>query len=181
MRKVIITVVVMLLSGIGAAQQIKIPLDLQRLAAKASETVDITMDKHMLQLAMRFLNDEEQDDAEARRIISKLNGLYVRSYEFKEAGAYSIADVEALRVQLQPPLWSRIVGVRSQRDGENVDVYFKDDNGKLGGIVIISAEPRELTIVHLDGPIDPAEISALGGQFGIPKVRVPEKPAGARP
>ena len=99
MRKVIITVVVMLLSGIGAAQQIKIPLDLQRLAAKASETVDITMDKHMLQLASRFLNDEDQDDAEARRIISKLNGLYVRSYEFKETGAYSPADVEALLVR----------------------------------------------------------------------------------
>lgn len=64
----------------------------------------------------------------------------------------------------------RLVGVRSKR-GENVDVYFKDGgSGKLGGIVVIAAEPKELTVVNIVGTLDPAKLADLGGEFGIPRL-----------
>jgi len=31
--------------------------------------------------------------------------------------------------------------------------------------------------VSIDGPIDPAQLSELGGQFGIPRVETEKKPA----
>jgi hypothetical protein len=51
-----------------------------------------------------------------------------------------------------------------------VDVYFKDGgNGQLGGIVVIDAEPLELTIVNISGTLDPERLADLGGEFGIPR------------
>jgi len=154
-----------------AAQDIKLPANLDRLAAKAQESVDVTLDRSMLQLAARFLSDRDGDQAKVKRLVAGLDGIYVRSYQFAAEGEYNMADVEAFRAQLQGPLWSRIVGVRSQRHADDVDVYFKiDGNGRqLGGVVIINAGPKELTIVNVVGTLDPDQISDLGGQFHIPR------------
>ena len=74
-------------------------------------------------------------------------------------------------LKLQSPTWGRIVGVRSRRDGANVDVFLKlPSNGTLGGAVIIVAEPRQLTFVNVVGTIDPDEVADLGGQFHIPQL-----------
>ena len=152
------------------AQEIKLPADLEALSGKAEETVSVTMDKSMLELAGRFLHDKDEDVAEVRKLIAGLDGIYVRNFRFAEEGQYNAADVEAVRSQLQSPPWGRLVGVKSKH-GDNVDVYFKDGgSGKLGGIVVIAAEPRELTIVNILGTLDPEKLVDLGGEFGIPRL-----------
>jgi hypothetical protein len=156
--------------GSLGAQEIKLPASLDRLAAKATEVVDVTMDSNLLQLASRFLSDKDTDDAKVKKMISGLKGIYVRSFEFAKAGEYQESDVEPLRAQLRSPAWSRIVGVRSQKSGDNAEVYVKTENGKIGGLLILATEPKELTIVSIEGAIDPDQLSELGGHFGIPKV-----------
>ena len=109
-------------------------------------------------------------------MVKKLKGIYVRSFQFDSPGAYSEADVEAVRSQLKSPLWEKIVNVRSKRKGENAEIYFKGDNpDRIDGLVIIAADPKELTIVHIDGPLDPSDIEKLGGDFGVPRVEVHPK------
>jgi hypothetical protein len=153
------------------AQEIKLPVNLDALAEKAEESVVVTLDKSMLKLAGKFLKDEN-DEADVRKLMGGLDGIYVRSFQFGKEGEYSKADLDAVRKQLQAPAWGRIVGVRSTRRDGDVDVYFKDaGNGQLGGIVVIAAEPRELTIVNIIGTIDPEKIADLSGEFGIPKMR----------
>jgi len=44
------------------------------------------------------------------------------------------------------------------------------------GLVILSAEPKELTVVNIVGPINLDQLSDLGGHLGIPPVQM-EKPA----
>jgi hypothetical protein len=151
-------------------QELRIPANLDRLAAKASEVVDVTMDANLLQLASRFLSDKDADDAKVKKLIAGLKGIYVRSFEFEKAGEYQDSDVEPIRAQLHTPAWSRIVGVRSQKSGDNAEVYIKTENGKIGGLAILATEPKELTIVSIEGTIDPDQLSQLGGHFGIPKV-----------
>lgn len=152
------------------AQDIKLPVNLDALSDKADEAVTVTMDKSMLKLAGKFLNDKDGDDADVRKLLAGLDSIYVRSFQFSHEGQYNMADVEALRSQLQGPVWGRLVGVRSKH-GENVDVYFKDGgNGQIGGIVVIAAEPKELTIVHIIGTLDPEKLADLGGEFGIPRL-----------
>lgn len=153
-----------------AAQEIKLPPSLDRLAAKASEVVDVTLDSSLLQMASKFLSDKDADQVKAKKIVSGLKGIYVKSFQFDNAGEYNLADVEAVRSQLRTPEWSRIVGVKSRKGGENAEVYIKKGNGQIAGLTIIATEPKELTIVNIVGTIDPEQLSELGGQFGIPKV-----------
>ena len=155
------------------AQEIKLPPAFDKLAAKAQETVDVTLDSNMLQLAGKFLSDKDADQAKAKQIVAGLKGITVRTFEFAKEGEYSMADMDALREQLKAPAWSRIVGVTSKT--ENTEIYLKQSEGsRIGGMVIINAEPKELTIVSLSGTISVDDLSALGGQFGIPKVAAPK-------
>jgi hypothetical protein len=155
------------------AQEIKMPANLDKLAAKADETVDVTLDGSLLKLAGKFLSGKSDDEVTTRKILSGLESITVRSYEFSGEGQYDRADLDAVRAQVKVPQWSRIVGVKSKKDGETVDVYFKDGgNGNLGGILVLCASPTELTIVNVAGTIDPSQLASLGGQFGIPKLDI---------
>ena len=149
------------------AQGINIPGSLNKLAERATESVDVTLDASLLQLASEFLSKDNPDELKVKKIVAKLKGVYVRSFEFDKEGQYSMSDVEGIRTQLKAPGWSRIVGVRSIK-GENSEVYLKSEGKQVAGLVVISAEPKELTIVHIDGAIDPEELSELGGHMGIP-------------
>jgi hypothetical protein len=160
----------LLLAALAAAQQVKWNSD--KLAAKASSTVDVNLDGWSLKLALKFLSDNE-DDAELRKAISGVKGIYVKSFEFKHEGEYSPADVEAFRAQVKGSEWQRIVGVHSTEDGEDVAVYIKNEGKGIGGLAIIATEPKELTLVNIAGPIDLDSLSALSEHFpGIPKVEV---------
>ena len=94
----------------------------------------------------------------------------MKSFEFDRDGVYTEGDVNAVRDQLKAP-WARLVNVRSK--GEAVEVYAYRERESSSGLAIVVAEPRQLTIVNIVGPIDLAQLGALGGQFGIPKVVPP--------
>jgi hypothetical protein len=171
-RFAVTRVAVLLLGWVPAAWAWQSPLKLDHLdhlAAKASESVNITLDASMLKLAANFLDiDDDDDAADIKKLVQGLKGVYVRNYEFKNTGEYTDADVEAIRAQLRDPSWKKIVEVRSKVDGD-ADIYIKNDNSKIGGLAIISAEPKELTIVNIEGAITAEDVKKLGGNFGIPK------------
>ncbi len=181
MKAVVLTSLSLLLvSGAATArtQDVTIPLNIERLSAKAVESVNVTVDGALLQLASKFLSASDPDQKAVKELISNLKGVYVRTFQFANPGEYSDVDVEALRTQMRAPVWSKMVTVRSKKDGvgENVDVFFKMEKGQIAGLVVIAAEPKELTVVNIVGSIDLDQLSKLGGQFGIPKIDVePEK------
>lgn len=155
-----------------AAQEFKIPASLDKLADKATEVVDVTLDNAMLQLASRFLSDKDPDEARVKRLVAGLKGIYVKSFEFEKTGEYEESDVTALRSQLKGPGWARIVGVRSRKNGDNADVFIGSDGGQVTGLVVIAAEPKQLTVVSIIGSIKPEDLRDLGGNFGIPKMEM---------
>ena len=152
------------------AQDIKMPMSLDKLEAKASEVVNVQLDGALLQLASRFLSEKDPDEAHVKRLVGGLKGVYVKSFEFDSRDQYKESDVEELRVQLRPPAWARVVGTRSKRDGENSEIYLKTEAGQIAGLAIIVTAPRELTIVSIVGSIRPEDIRDLGGHLGIPKI-----------
>lgn len=154
------------------AQEFKFPLSLDRLAAKAKESVVVTLDGSLLQLAGKFLSSKNADEAKVKKAVAGLKGIYVRSFEFDQPGQYTQADVESVRLQLKTPGWGRIVDVRSTKEGETAEVFLKTENNQIVGLTVIAAEPRQLTVVNIVGPIDPETLATLGGQFGIPKMEV---------
>jgi hypothetical protein len=153
-----------------AAQEINFE-KLRQLAAKAANTVDVNLDASMLTLGSKFLSPKDPDQAKIKELVKELKGLYVRVYEFGQEGAYSDSDLEEIRSQLkQAAGWARIASVRESKGRETVEVYLKKEGDRIGGLTVIAAEPKELTIAHILGPVDPEKLGELGGFMGMPKV-----------
>jgi hypothetical protein len=175
-------IVVSLLTGTpGAlAQGAQLQLDqLDRLASRAAESVNVAIDPAMLKLASAFLK-ADGDQAALKEMIAGIKGIYVRSFEFDRDNGYTPDDVETVRRQLTAPGWVRVVNVDSKRDRELVEIYSWRDADESGGLAILVAGPMELTVVNIVGPIDLAKLGALQGNFGIPRLPPNSPPASRR-
>jgi Domain of unknown function (DUF4252) len=165
------------------AQSAKLDLSsLDKLAVKASNVTNVNLDRDALQLASGHVSEKQHN------LLQRLKGVYVRDFEFSKPGEYSRSDVDAILKQLRSAGWKGIVNVEDKKSGEITDVYLMSEGGQTVGMAVVDAEPKELTVVNLVGPIDLSEMGNLGGSFGIPAValhhRGPastgEKPAGKR-
>jgi hypothetical protein len=158
-----------------SAQDVKFPESFEKLAAKAKETVNISLDGSMLRLAGNFLSGRKTDEATVKRLTDGLRGLYVRVFEFGEDGQYADADVAPVRSQLAGAKgWSKIVDVAQNH--ERTEVYAKSEADKIAGMAVIAAERRQLTVVYVDGPIDLKQLSQLAGlDIDVPVAKSPTK------
>jgi biopolymer transport protein ExbD len=179
-RVALVALTIVVVTAMGGApvfgQDPYIRLDnLDRLAARAVETVDVTVDASMIHMASKFLNANKVDEAKLRELLEQLKGVNVKVFEFANDGDFTAEDVEAIRAQLSAPGWSKVAAVRGKRTGggEDVDVRFMIEGELIKGIAILVVEPRELVFVNVIGPIDPEKISQLNlleGRFGIPRI-----------
>jgi uncharacterized protein DUF4252 len=163
------------------AQGAKLQLDqLDALANKANEAVDVRLDERLLQTTAKFFSGKNPDDADVREVLRGLKGIYVKSFSFEKDGEYSQAEVESVMSQLRVAGWSKIVGVVSKRGGENVEVYLNTAGDQINGLAVLSIDPKEFTVVNIVGPIDLEKLSKLEGQFGVPELSI-EKPKMKKP
>jgi hypothetical protein len=166
MRQFILALALVIVAVPMSAQRIN--LDFPDLADKAEEVVDVTLDANMLRLAAKFLSGTDSDERAVRDVIGGLESIYVRSYEFADEGMYDRSLIDKIRSQLGPS-WKPLVTVRSKTK-ENVNILADMHGDKVTGLVIIATEPREFTIVNINGPIDIDRLAQLSGQFGIPEL-----------
>ena len=145
--------------------------NLDHLATKASQTVDVNIDQRLIQLAAKLLSSEDREEAEVKKLVNGLKGIYVKSFEFDKVGEYSTADIESIRSQLRSPLWSRLVNVTSKRDG-SIEVYLMLSGDQISGLAVLSTDDKELTVVNIVGPVDLDKLAKLEGQFGIPELEI---------
>jgi len=171
---------IILISGWTAAQlpaqllQLRIT-GLDGLASKATESADITLDSNLLQMAGGFLagaGKDSKDGENLKQLLSGLKAITVRSFKFKETGQYRMEDLEPIRAQLRTPGWSKIISLQSKE--ETSEIYMRTDKGKVAGFAIVAAEPKELTVVAIEGSIDLNDLSKLKG-LGVPSIPVPNK------
>jgi hypothetical protein len=159
----------------AADAQLTLP-DFASLEAKASETVNVTLDASLIGLAGRFLDPSKPEDAAVRKLINGLQGIYVRSYTFDSDFAYPKAEVDRVRSQLSAPGWRSVVQVHDVRKHNDVDIYMYVDRNRVNGLAIIASQPREFTIVNIVGSVDLEQLHELEGRFGIPKLQLQNKP-----
>jgi uncharacterized protein DUF4252 len=159
------------------AQDSRIQLSsLDHLAAKASQTIDVTLDERLMRITMKFLSNDDDDEKRVKELVQGIKGIYVKSFEFENDGQFSAADVETIRTQLRGPGWTRLVGVTSKKDG-NLEVYLLLDGEKVGGLAVLHMGDRELTVVNIVGPVSLDKLAALDGKLGIPDLGIePQKP-----
>jgi hypothetical protein len=155
------------------AQDVRIRLDnLDKLEAKASKSVDVSLDGQLLRIAIAFLNPKDPKQAEIRDLVSGLKGIYVKAFQFDKEGEYAMTDINSLHAQLQSPGWARMVGVTSSKGGQNAEVYMMMSGNQINGITVIAADKKELAVVNIVGSIDLDKLSRLSGKFGIPSLDI---------
>jgi hypothetical protein len=142
---------------------------LDRLGANAKNATNVTLDRNMLKLAANFLGNDD-DSKSIRALVRNLDSIYVRIFSFDKPGQYNEADLGPFRAYLAAPKWNRIVESKSTRDASEVFVLPLPNN-QLGGVAIISLEATEVTVVYINGIMNPADVGKLSGTLGIPNIK----------
>jgi len=150
------------------ASPLPLPASLEKeLAAKAANATEVTLNKDMLGFASKFMNGKDKDEAAVSQLIQGLDGIYVRDYEFAKEGDYSMDDIDKLRQAFETPEWTPMVRDRERNGAEITDVMVKLVNGETRGMFILSAEPKELSIVLILGNIHLDQLGMLKGLGGL--------------
>ena len=142
------------------------PLE-KELASRASNVTEVTLGKDMLGFAAKFMDGKDKDQAGVSQLVQGLDGIYVRDYEFDKEGQYSMDDIEKLRQAFETPEWTPIVRTRERNGAEITDVLVKQVNGESRGMFVLTAEPKELCIVLILGPINMDQLGMLKGFGGL--------------
>ncbi len=164
-------------SAAGFAQNARLELSqLDKLAAKASQTANVTLEGPMLKLAAQAMQEKASKSNSSKKqmaagMVERLKGVYVRNFEFAKPGEYTKADLDSVMNQLQSGGWKAMVHVEEKKSGETTGIYVMEEGGEIVGMAVVAAEPKELTVVNLVGPIDFSQLGGLGnlgalGQLG---------------
>jgi len=148
---------------------------LDKLGDNAKNKTVITLDGDMLKMASGFLSNGGKSEADSiKPLVDSLTGVYIRSFEFDKEGQYNDQTLEPLRAYLKQASWNKIVESREPK--EYSEIYLHPiANGRLGGIAVISAEPREVTVVLINGNLKQEDLAKLSGNMGIPDLKLNKK------
>lgn len=143
---------------------------LDKMGVNAKNKTNITLDSDMLKLASGFMGNDNGKDS-IKPLIDSLKGIYIRSWEFAKEGQYNEADLEPFRAWLKQAKWNRIV--ESREDKESSEIYLLPaGSNRLGGVAILAAEAKEVTIVYISGDLKQEDIAKLSGNMGIPEIHM---------
>jgi hypothetical protein len=114
-------------------------------------------------------------------LAKKMRFMVVRSYEYPKEGMYNPDDVEVYRKKLQDGSWSCSIHVKD-KDG-TTDICSRSTPDHEGSeMVIIAAEKRELTFIHMSGDMsldDLEKVNAGQGRKPLPTLPTPPTPPAA--
>jgi hypothetical protein len=156
---------------------------LDGLETRARDVVEVNIDGKLLDLAKRVTAKTNDENAKkVAQAIAGLKGIYVRVYRFENENEYNIADVNALRSQLNAPGWEKLANVRSKKNNQLVDVYTMFSGEVMSGVAVVISESKSIALVNVIGPIDIELLTELSGKLNIPKIDIDqEKDATPKP
>lgn len=135
----------------------------ERFETGTKNVTEVNLDKNMLAMAAR--SGGESKNNSLGNMAGKMDFVYVREYEYPRPGLYQMSDLEIFRQRLSNSSWSHMVKERGEK--ENTDVWVKTDReGVYTEMVVIDAEPTDLTFVHLKGQMSMKDLAKAGGSFG---------------
>jgi hypothetical protein len=90
--------------------------------------------------------------------------MVIHTYEYPKPGMYKDEDVEAYRKKLQDGSWS--CSVHTKDKSGTTDICSRNSSGDGTEMVILTAEPKELTFIHMSGNMSLSDLSKMGGGMG---------------
>jgi hypothetical protein len=88
---------------------------------------------------------------------------------------YKQEDVDAYRKKLQDGTWSCSIHVKDKSG--TTDICSRNSPDHEGSeVVILTAEPKELTFIHMSGDMSLEDLSRMGGGMGGGRHPMPPTP-----
>ena len=149
---------------------LKLP-DFRGLEARASDSVNLSVDPWMLNLMGGFIKDGDDDAADTKRIMKGIKSIQIRSFEFDQDFAYPAAEIEGVRRQLNAPGWSRLLQTHNAATSENVDMYLMIEEQQPRAFALIRSEPKSFTIISVVGTVSVQDMAKLQSHFNLSRLR----------
>jgi hypothetical protein len=146
------------LAGVPASAQ-KLNLNFDAIAKNAKEKTELSLTGPMLNLLKQ--KAAQAGGLEGKQaLFAGIDQLAVYNYEFAKRGEYADSDLDPLRRQVAgSTAWSPVLNVKEK--GEDTWIYVSTQGDKQTGFLIISAEPKEVTVVLVSGSIQLAQLEEL--------------------
>lgn len=136
----------------------------QKFAQGASEVTEINLDPSTMSMIGRggdmfmFNKDKGQDSSPAH----KMNFIVIHSYKYDKPGMYSMEEFEAYSKKLTDGSWNCSIHVRSKTGSTDICSRAAADH-ESNEMVILTAEPKELTFIHMSGKMSLNELNGMSG------------------
>jgi hypothetical protein len=140
------------LSMIGGQVKDDLFAGTQQFEKGASGVTEVNLDPKMLgMLGPKTGND----------LAGKMEFIVVHSYEYDKPGMYKMEDLEAYRKKLMDGSWNCFIHSRDKDGSTDICQRTSPDNVSHE-MVIMTAEPKELTFVHLKGRMTVDDLRKYG-------------------
>ena len=158
----------MLAAVTATAQQLDLK-SLDKFADRAKSKTQIDMDEATLKATGGLLKDKKGDEGLAKKSTENMKGLFLRSYEFNGKDAYKLDDLKPILDQLKAPNW--VPFLRNKENGELTEIWMHKTNNEVDGMLLVSAEGNEITVINVVGLTRPEDFSSLMNvsAYPIPK------------
>ena len=134
----------------------------EKFAQGASEVTEINLDPNTMSMIGRgndmftFNKDKDKDSSTAH----KMNFVVIHSYKYDKPGMYSMDEFQAYSKKLTDGSWNCSIHVRSKDGSTDICSRAAADH-ESNEMVILTAEPRELTFIHMSGKMSLNELSGM--------------------
>lgn len=145
---------------------------LQALENKAEQVVSVNLEGQNLDEGSKLLAIRNGVSKSVKELVKGLKGVYLRRFWFGGKKSYEEADVEPIKKELRRPGWAPMIDVQLRNKNEAVSFYSYTVNDRLAGVAVLSADPKEVTLINIVGPVDLEALSELGRQMGLPAMNL---------
>jgi hypothetical protein len=126
----------------------------EKFAQGASDVTEINLDPKMMGMVPGGTGG----------MAHKMKFMVIHTYTYPKTGMYNEEDVEAYRKKLQDGTWNCSIHVKD-KDG-TTDICSRTSPDHEGAeMVILAAEPKELTFIHMSGDMSLEDLSKMGGRM----------------
>jgi len=129
----------------------------EKFAQGASESTELNLDPETMgMVGSKHKNGE---------LAKKMRKMVIRSYTYDKPGMYKMEDIEVYRKKLEDGSWKCSVRVRDRNESTDICSRLGADH-ETREMVIITAEPKEVTFIQMSGQMSMDDLGKLGGTVG---------------
>jgi hypothetical protein len=160
MKKLLIFIAIMAIGQAAIAQTASLDRFVRKYKKTATgDKVDMTFPGFLVRFGARFIDKDDLDGVDIKRIARKVEELRIVSFE--KALAIQHADLQQLMSDVKAENFEELITVR-EKGGDHVNIMLRERKGFIEDILIfVSDHNGEFTLVNLAGKFTMEDINKM--------------------